>query len=753
MANQFSSYQCACEFCIRMTSSESDVCGHPTLANPVHWAGSTIQIKQNGKVIANMPSAAKDFKHCLPMTDVDIENDEFSLHATTSNGVCITGLYINEEQLLVGKYDDLEGFWLDHDQPNCVDGYMSSSHMIIKNGKVVLSQCKPRLTNGWIETVADCYLGNRDPSRCKGGYCAECGEEGYCCSGHNYKPGTGPGNNADNLPACPQEAVDIITSNHHVCVSKAQPEEPLEEVCIKITSNMDDDLCTGGGNKAENWLGGDINLKLNGEIIGTTSHGFLDFERCVGATSNDEFQFEATSIDGVCITSLSVNGKQLLVGKNGDLQSFWMSTNRLKCTGQRMTTSEITIKDGKIISSECPVQNNSDDDSDDDEPLLVWHGESDIAILQNNAGEWTPNDSYNFFVGNMFDDDESTFWHSGNDMANVPKSLVIEFKELINFHELTIKRRGQFDDRYGDACIVLNDDIDNQLCTDTKTGFLADQKWGYITWKMPTDNVRKVELVFRKEHDYYGHAQIADLKILYRESNVEKKPTLVWYGESDIATLTNNAGEWPPAGSINYVIGNMFDDDASTFWHNGKDDWNMPKSLVIEFKERIQFQELTIQRRGQFNDRYEDACIVLNDDIDNQLCTDSKTGFAGQEYYFPFITWRKPTDNVKKVELVFRNVDNYYGHAQIADLKIFYKAIDPIESCIDYRSDLVCSGDIVTEQTLPVTTENEATLQTTEGYGMCASLCIGTPGAISFNWVLKGSSGKCTCLRKVFVER
>ena len=224
MANQFSSYECACQFCIRMTSSASDVCAHPTLAVASNWIGSAIQIKQNGKVIANMQRGAKDFKHCLPITDVDIENDEFSLHATSSDGVCITSLYINEEQILVGKDDDLEGFWLDHDQPNCVDGYMSSSHMIFKNGKVVLSQCKPRLTNGWIETVADCYLGNRDPSRCKGGYCEECGEEGYCCSGKNYKPGTGPGNNADNLPACPQEAVDIITSNHHVCVSKAEPE-------------------------------------------------------------------------------------------------------------------------------------------------------------------------------------------------------------------------------------------------------------------------------------------------------------------------------------------------------------------------------------------------------------------------------------------------------------------------------------------------------------------------------------------------
>ena len=125
---------------------------------------------------------------------------------------------INGEQLLVGKDNDLEGFWLDHNQPNCVVGYMSSSHMIIKNGKVVLSQCKPRLTNGWIETVADCYMD------CNGGYCKKCGEEGYCCSGHNYKPGTGPAKNDDNHPACPQEAVDIITSNHHVCVSKGDPE-------------------------------------------------------------------------------------------------------------------------------------------------------------------------------------------------------------------------------------------------------------------------------------------------------------------------------------------------------------------------------------------------------------------------------------------------------------------------------------------------------------------------------------------------
>ena len=129
------------EYCIRMTSSAAAVCAHD---NPVvyasNWLGGTIQVKQNGKVIANMGYATKNFEHCVPMSDVDIENDEFSLHATSSDGVCITGLYLNDEQLLVGKDNDLEGFWLDQDQPNCVDGYMSTSHMIIQNGQVVLSQ-------------------------------------------------------------------------------------------------------------------------------------------------------------------------------------------------------------------------------------------------------------------------------------------------------------------------------------------------------------------------------------------------------------------------------------------------------------------------------------------------------------------------------------------------------------------------------------------------------------------------------------
>ena len=116
---------------------------------------------------------------------------------------------------------------------------------------------------------------------------------------------------------------------------------------------MDEKLCSGGGNKANNWLGGDIYLNQNGRTIATTKYGFLNFEHCVGAARDDEFQLQASNDDGVCITSLSVNDKQLLVGKNNDLPNFWMNQRNPKCTKSHMTTSQITVKNGEIFSSQC----------------------------------------------------------------------------------------------------------------------------------------------------------------------------------------------------------------------------------------------------------------------------------------------------------------------------------------------------------------------------------------------------------------
>ena len=57
-------------------------------------------------------------------------------------------------------------------------------------------------------------------------------------------------------------------------------------------------------------------------------------------------------------------------------------------------------------------------------PLLVWHGERDIATIINEAGEYSKNN----LLSNMFDDNPNTMWHSGGEFNNKPKSLKIQFR-------------------------------------------------------------------------------------------------------------------------------------------------------------------------------------------------------------------------------------------------------------------------------------------------------------------------------------
>ena len=66
--------------------------------------------------------------------------------------------------------------------------------------------------------------------------------------------------------------------------------------------------------------------------------------------------------------------------------------------------------------------------------------------------------------------------------------------------------------------------------------------------------------------------------------------------------------------------------------------------------------------------------------------------------------------------------------------------------CIDYRTNTHCSGVSIQLTTIepspngPSYTEYEAM----GGYGVCASLCIGVSGCVSFNWILN-QSGSGTC--------
>ena len=73
---------------------------------------------------------------------VNIEDDIFTLEATSTDGVCITSLTVNNEQLLVGEDNDLSYFWMDENDLRCEDNYMATDVLEIQNGKVAYSECK-----------------------------------------------------------------------------------------------------------------------------------------------------------------------------------------------------------------------------------------------------------------------------------------------------------------------------------------------------------------------------------------------------------------------------------------------------------------------------------------------------------------------------------------------------------------------------------------------------------------------------------
>ena len=71
--------------------------------------------------------------------------------------------------------------------------------------------------------------------------------------------------------------------------------------------------------------------------------------------------------------------------------------------------------------------------------------------------------------------------------------------------------------RYGEICLVLDDDVENQNCTDTEFGFEDEKESEFIEWKTEKKVARKIYLYFRNRY----HANIADLKILYSPVDTE----------------------------------------------------------------------------------------------------------------------------------------------------------------------------------------------------------------------------------------
>ena len=122
-----------------MTSSEHEsLCQHP-IASPSSWAGGPIALRHNGQLVKNIPDGFTEFEQCID--EVYVADDILQLQSTSTDGVCITGLFINDSQLLVGKNDDLQSFWMDSNELYCQDNFLSATQITIQNGQVSDSTC------------------------------------------------------------------------------------------------------------------------------------------------------------------------------------------------------------------------------------------------------------------------------------------------------------------------------------------------------------------------------------------------------------------------------------------------------------------------------------------------------------------------------------------------------------------------------------------------------------------------------------
>ena len=107
----------------------------------------------------------------------------------------------------------------------------------------------------------------------------------------------------------------------------------------------------------EYWRGSSIYLKINGQLHKTLNYGFEEEKYCLPMhqvnIESDQIQLQSSGTDGVCISSFEMNGQQLLVGKWNSQTVFWIDGNQNRCDDERMATSQITIQNGRVISSEC----------------------------------------------------------------------------------------------------------------------------------------------------------------------------------------------------------------------------------------------------------------------------------------------------------------------------------------------------------------------------------------------------------------
>ena len=67
----------------------------------------------------------------------------FNLKLSNKFKLCITGLFINENELHVGKNKDQKSFWMDSDEMFCDVNFMKTDEIVIQNSKIMSSSCGP----------------------------------------------------------------------------------------------------------------------------------------------------------------------------------------------------------------------------------------------------------------------------------------------------------------------------------------------------------------------------------------------------------------------------------------------------------------------------------------------------------------------------------------------------------------------------------------------------------------------------------
>ena len=105
------------------------------------------------------------------------------------------------------------------------------------------------------------------------------------------------------------------------------------------------------------WQGGKIYINHNQKRKATIPSEFKNYQFCIPFNQvdvmNDQFQLQSSNNNDVCIEKFFVNDKQIFVGALNDQSSFIIDGNQNSCQDQKMTTSQITIQNGEVLSSEC----------------------------------------------------------------------------------------------------------------------------------------------------------------------------------------------------------------------------------------------------------------------------------------------------------------------------------------------------------------------------------------------------------------